>query len=169
MNETAASATPPKRGRPKGRIVGPVKRALMDWLNQQPRGTALAEVRHAMLSARVITREDLAKNPRLLSGLLRSLYRAGHVLRKRNTLDVTVWRSAHPCVPEQPEAEQPPVEPERPQPTIALPRRINVMHGPTLTEPDFIPTRPGALDYMNIPSLINGQRVPRHINKGTLQ
>jgi len=144
---------------PKGKIVSPVRRAIVAWLCGNGAATRL-EIQAAMAKRGFLTDR--------ISYDLCDLRKAGFLTKTktgagRELLYDVAGSGA------QGDARVAPVPAAVPAPcvkcSVAAPRRIDVMHGAPLAGGDDAPAREGAMDYAALPSLVSGQRVPHRMGR----
>jgi len=145
------------RHTPKGTLISPVKRAIVDWLREH--GPATCKQVHAAMDARGFDSWQVSDG-------VYSMRKTGHLERMEPRLNeellfrVAGSNAVAPAEPTPIAAPSP-----RVQCSVAAPRRIDVMRAPPLVGENDAPAREGAMDYAAIPSLVNGQRVPRRTGR----
>jgi len=142
---------------PKGKIVSPVKLAILEWLSK--RGPATRKQVQAAMDAHGFESWQVSDG-------VYSMRKTGHLERMdplpngERVFRVAGSKAVAPAEPMPIAVPTPCVKC-----SVAAPRLIDVMHGPPLAGGDDAPAREGAMDYAALPSLVNGQRVPHRMGR----
>ncbi|WP_219211892.1 hypothetical protein [Variovorax boronicumulans] len=141
-------------GRPKdvpAKVLTPVRAAIFGQLRAHGERST-AQLLEALLAVNLVTADDLARDPYWMQKSLARLRSSKRIDKRINEAGKLVWFEGQaPQVTATPAPES--------TGRVAAPRHINVMHGPQYQPAPWVPARAGALDHVNVDSLIGGRRV----------
>lgn len=147
-----------KRGIPKGAVVSPTRRAILQHLQMHGECAmdALYDAFKGFSTWRLSATHEPPKGMGWLDGHLRHLRSTGHVTRRVDDAGQVFWSIGT----DQSAKADDQAEPEEMRASEAAePRQVNVMHGPVYQPPAFAPARAGALQHTAFKSLMGNRLV----------